>query len=111
VDRLVGAVVAPQREVVVRRRLRRQIVRQIRPLTPGPVLVEDRIHDLPQLVTALMPRHRRVLRLPRRQERPDDLPLLIGEITRIRLALAHNQPTPTPAGQTPDQPQHHFIER
>jgi hypothetical protein len=35
--------------------LRRQVMRQIPPLTTGPVLIEDRVHDLPQRVAAQMP--------------------------------------------------------
>jgi hypothetical protein len=109
--RLVSAVVTPQREVVVRRRLRRQIVRQVRPLTSGPVLVEDRVHDLPQLVAALMPGYRRVLRLPRGQERADHRPVLVGQIARIRLAPTHTRPNAHLADQAPAQLQHHDIER
>src|SRR4051812_5149563 len=89
-DCLVGAVVTPQREVVVRRGLRRQVMRQIRPLTTGPVLIEDRVQDFPQRVAALMARHRRMLRFPRIQERAHHRPLLIGEITGIRLPFAHD---------------------
>lgn len=66
----VGTVVAPQREVVVSRRLRRRIVWQVHPLAAGPVLVEDRIHDLPQRVPTLIPGRRRVLGLPRQQKGP-----------------------------------------
>src|SRR6185503_1006052 len=86
VDRLVGSVVAPQREVVVRRGLRRQVVRQVRPLTPGPVLVEDRVDDLPQLVPELLSGSAPLSGVPRPQERAGHRPLLLGYIARVAVA-------------------------
>src|SRR5688572_17816272 len=55
--------------------------------------------------------HRRVFRLPRVQERAYHSPLLVGQIAWIRLVSAHEQPTRTRIGQTPDPRKRHDIER
>src|SRR5216117_3792293 len=46
-------------------------MRQQHPLTPGPVLVEQGVDDLSQVIAAPMPRRGRTLRLPHLQERID----------------------------------------
>lgn len=64
VDGLIGSVVAPGGEVVVRRALLRQVVREIGPLASGSPLVEDRVHDVPHVIGALMAADRAVPVLP-----------------------------------------------
>jgi hypothetical protein len=54
VDRLVGTVVAPPGEAVVRRAAGRQVVRRVIPLAAGPALVDDRVDDLPYRIAALV---------------------------------------------------------
>lgn len=112
-DLLVGAVVPPGGEVVVRRALRRQVVRQQGPLTAGPGLVKDRVHDLPHRIAALVAAHGTVPVLPGREHRLDQRPLLVGQVALVRLAFTHptdpsrppapdrNVPaSPTPSGDT-----------
>lgn len=78
-DPLVKPVLAPQREVVEHRPTTPGIMRKKAPLIARPVLVEDRVHDLPQITGAggggCRPRH--PLLLPRRDHRLDQRPLLI----------------------------------
>lgn len=93
-NHLVGTVVAPLAEVVVHRGVRREVVRQVAPLAAHPGLVQDRVDDLPHLVPALMAADRAVLSLPGRDDRPDQLPRLVRQITRIRLPLGHVSSTP-----------------
>lgn len=88
-DLLVGAVVPPGGEVVVRRALRRQVVRQESPLTVGPGLVEDRVHDLPHRVAALVAADGTVPVLPGREHRLDQRPLLVRRVALARLAFTH----------------------
>src|SRR5690242_7716137 len=76
-DDLVGSVVPPGGEVVVRRVLLRQVVLEVGPLAAGPPLVEDRVHDLPHAVGALMTADRAVPVLPRGDHRLDQRPLLV----------------------------------
>jgi hypothetical protein len=78
VDRLVGAVVAPLGEVVVRRALGRQIVGEVVPLDAGSSLVADGVDDLTQLVVALVAADGRVRGLPRREHGLDQRPLRVG---------------------------------
>lgn len=49
-DALDGAVVVPPSEVLVHRRPRREVLRQLPPGTPGPHHVEDRVEDPPPRV-------------------------------------------------------------
>jgi hypothetical protein len=76
-DDLVGPVVPPGGEVVVSRALLRQVVREIGSLAAGPSLIEDRVHDLPHVVGALMAADRAVRVLPRGDHRLDQRPLLV----------------------------------
>lgn len=92
---LVGTVVPPGGEVVIRRALRRQVVRQESPLTAGPGLVENRVHDLPHRVTALMAAGGTVPVLPGREHRLGQRTLPVRQIALIRLAFTH---PPIPAG-------------
>ena len=88
-DGLVGAVVAPLRELVVGGAARRQVMRQVLPLAARPRLVQDRVDDLPHLVAALVAARRPVPRLPRREHRLDQRPPLIAYVTRVPLAVRH----------------------
>jgi len=96
-DRGVDAVIAPRGEVVVRHRLLRQVMRQIRPLAAGPVLIQDRVDDLPEILLAVPARDRDPPGPPGVQERADQRPLRIGDIARVPLAITHDQRN-TPAG-------------
>lgn len=93
VDVLIDALVTPEVEVVLHRPGRRHVVRQELPLAPLAVLVEDCVHDLPHRVHALMPAVRRMPGLPRRDHGFDELSLIVGEITRNGLWLAHAHAT------------------
>ncbi|KEZ34790.1 hypothetical protein CEDDRAFT_03838 [Frankia sp. CeD] len=113
-DRLGGSVVTPPAEVVAHRGGGGQVVGEVTPLAAGPGLVQDRVHDLPQRVAALMPARRGVPGFPRGQDRPDQFPRLIGQIAGVRLAFRHvfqqNAPAPerntiNPARQRSSQPE------
>src|SRR5262245_48090123 len=81
---LPGAVVAPLAEVVVHRAFKEQVVGQQVPLAAGTVLVKQRIHDLTHLdSTGMAPR------FGCRDERLEDLPLVVRQIGRVR--LTHGQ--------------------
>lgn len=64
-------------------------MRQVAPLAAGPGLVQDRVHDLPHLVAAPVPADRGMPRLPRRYHRLDQRPPVVGQVTGVRLTLAH----------------------
>jgi hypothetical protein len=78
VDGLVSAIVTPLREVVVGGAARRQVVGQVVPLAARPGLVQDRVHDLPQLIAALVAADRGVRGLPRGDDRLDQRPPLVA---------------------------------
>jgi hypothetical protein len=69
-DRGVGAVIAPQREVEVGHRFLGQVVGQVRPLAAGPVLIQDGVHDLSEILFAPAAGYRDPRGPPRVQERP-----------------------------------------
>jgi hypothetical protein len=74
------AVITPGRKVPVHRPPRRKILRQVPPGTPGPVHVQDRLHDSAQRPD---PRPAPPTVHLSRQVRDDDLPLDIGQVTGI----------------------------
>lgn len=76
-DDPVGPVIPPGGEVVVRRALRRQTVRETGPLAASPPLVGDRVHDLPHLMGALVAADRAVPVPPGGDHRLDQRPLLV----------------------------------
>jgi hypothetical protein len=86
---LIGAVVAPLVEVVLHRTGGRQVVGQQVPLAAAAVLVQDRVHDLPHRVLALVATDRGMPGLPRCDHGLDQGPLLVGDVTRVRLAITH----------------------
>src|ERR1700741_4935635 len=45
-----GAVGFPLGVVVIDRLVRREVVRQVLPCDPGPAHIQDRVHDLPQII-------------------------------------------------------------
>lgn len=90
----------PLREVAVDRRPGREVVRQVAPLHPRAVHVEDRVHDLAQVVfgrPAEVQGPAAALEAPGRKDRLDQLPAGIGQITRIRTSLTHDLGVPLQA--------------
>ena len=81
VDALQRAVPVPQHEVVMRRALRRQVLRQRLPLAAGRQHVEDRVQNLAHIHVA-----RPAAALGRRDHRLDQRPFGIGQIARIAQA-------------------------
>lgn len=69
--------VSPGGEVVVRRALLGQVMREVGPLAAGPALVEDRVDDLAHRVGALVAADRAVPVLPRSDHRLDQSPLVV----------------------------------
>ena len=80
-DALQRAVPVPQHEVVVRRALRRQILRQRLPLAAGREHVEDRVQNLAHIHVA-----RSAAAPGRRDQRRDQRPFGVRQITRIAQA-------------------------
>ena len=87
------AVGLPLGEVAVDRVPVREVMRQVAPLHPGPVHVQDRVHDLAQVVLgrpAEVQGAAASFEAPGRQDRLDQLPAGIGQITRICATVGHD---------------------
>ncbi len=82
-DRVPHPGVPPRPEPGVDGGPRREVVREQSPRPAGPQVVEDRVEDLPGVGrgTAAV----RAAGLGLREERPDPLPLVIGQIGRVGL--------------------------
>jgi hypothetical protein len=89
---LPGPIVAPAREVLVSRRPADQIVGQEAPSTAGADEVQEAVDDF---ATIYAPRP--ATKLGGRDERGDPCPLLVCQISRVRLS-SH----PEAIGQAPD---------
>ncbi|AYV32907.1 hypothetical protein EES41_39740 (plasmid) [Streptomyces sp. ADI95-16] len=87
------ALIGPFGEVPVDGVPVREVMWKVAPLDPGPVDIQDRVHDVAQVVLgrpAEMQGSAPALEAPGREERLDQLPAGIGQITRIRpRSLAH----------------------
>ena len=79
-NRCPGSVITPAGEVVVHRFALRQVMGQIFPAATGAEDVEYGVDDLACIHDA------RAAPLVSGQERFEDLPLSIGQVTRVRLA-------------------------
>jgi hypothetical protein len=85
-------VLLPPGEVAVDTLMRREIVREVGPLAAGAVHVQDRIHDLAQVMpgrSAEVQGPAAALETPGGQHRLDQLPTGIGQVTRIRTTVRH----------------------
>src|ERR1700722_1012989 len=79
------AVLPPNTEIMVSDFPRRQIVRQHPPCSAAAHLIEDSTHDLtPRILGGS------TTRLHRRNQRLDAVPLLLGQIGRVRLTFFHS---------------------
>lgn len=97
-------VLLPPGEVAVDTLVRREVVREVGPLAAGAVHVQDRVHDLAQVV----PRRPAEVQGPAAalaasggQHRLDQLPAGVGQVTRIRTAVRHDLGIPPPGGVRP----------
>jgi hypothetical protein len=93
VDRLGGAVGLPPGVVVIHGLARREVVRQVPPGDPGPVHVQDRVHDLAQVMDR---RGKAQAGLgaggpPGGQDRLDQRPPGIGQVTTICTPASHDR--------------------
>jgi hypothetical protein len=82
----------------------REIMRQVAPLHPGAVHVQERVHDLAQVVLgrpAEVQGPDAALEAPRGQDRLNQLPAGIGQITRIRTTVGHVLDVPPVGGVRP----------
>lgn len=73
------------------------LVRQVVPLHPGAVHVRDRVHDLAQVMLGRASDVQRMPALlgpPGAEQRLDQLPAGIGQVTRIRMTFGHDQDVP-----------------
>lgn len=89
VERLGRAVGFPLGVVVVHGLAGRKVVRQVLPRDPRPADIQDRIHDLAELVLAGGDPGATPGCAPRGQRWLDQRPLGVGQITRIRTAGTH----------------------
>lgn len=81
-----------------------EVVRQVAPLHPGAVHVQDRVHDLAEVEfggPAECQRPAVALVAPAGQDRLDQLPAGIGQITRIRTTVSHDLEIPLFRGVRP----------
>lgn len=85
---LPGAVGAPRGEGVADRLPRREVVRQGPPLAPRACDVQDRVHDVLEVVGA-WPTGRTVAAVTTGDQVVNVLPLQFAQITGIRLPCAH----------------------
>ena len=88
VEALQRAVPIPQREVVMRRALRRQVLRQGLPLAASREHVENRVQDLADVDIA-----RPAAALGRRDHRLDQRPLGVAQVAWIKQATAIRRAT------------------
>jgi hypothetical protein len=72
------AVACPFPEIIINRGMRREILRQQTPLATRAIHIADRVEYLAHVCLALAS-----ARAGRRNHRLDDIPLLVGHITRI----------------------------
>ena len=93
VDLLQRPIPRPQLKVAVHRALRRKVLRQVPPLAAGFQHVQQTVDHLPEVHRAPAPTP-----LARRDERPDQRPLRIRQITRVTQAVP---PIPLPTLRCP----------
>lgn len=87
------AVPLPLGEVAIDRLMGREVVREVGPLAACAVDVQDRVHDLAQVVPGRAPEVQSAaaeFEAPRGQHRLDESPAGIEQITRIRGTAGHD---------------------
>ena len=98
------SVFLPAGEVAVGRLPGREVVREVDQLAAGGVHVQDRVHDLAQVVPwrpAEVQGPAAALEAPGGGHRLDQLPPGVGQVTRIRATVPHDLGIPPPGAVHP----------